>query len=68
MHGVKNSEMITSFVERYKSLGDTVNIMKPTGYVRHQKVFHHSTTVRSAHAVFVLYLSENKQRFVPLTA
>ena len=29
-----------------------INLLKPTGYVMHQQVWH-STTVRSAHAVFI---------------
>jgi len=37
------------------------NLLKPICYVMHQQV-QHSTTVRSAHTVFMyLYLSENKQ-------
>ena len=46
-----------------------INHLKPAGYVMHEQVSH-STTVSSNHTVFicVLYLSENKQRLVPLTA
>jgi len=43
------------------------NLLKPTGYVMHQQV-QQSTFVRSVTLYLrVLYLSENKQRLVPLT-
>jgi hypothetical protein len=32
------------------------NLLKPTGYVMHQQV-QHSTTVRSAHTVFMCFVS-----------
>jgi hypothetical protein len=41
-----------------------INLLKPTGYETHQQV-QRSTNVRCAHNVFVLYLSENKQRLLP---
>jgi len=46
-----------------------VNLSKPAGHVMHQQI-EYSTTLRSANTVYlcVLYLSENKQRLVPLTA
>jgi acyl-CoA hydrolase len=48
--------------------GTATNLLKSTGYVMHQQV-QHSTTVRFATMYLcVLYLSENKQRLVPLTA
>jgi hypothetical protein len=45
-----------------------VNLLKPTGYV-----MHHQFNIQQLYAlrtlyVGVLYLSENKQRLVPLTA
>jgi hypothetical protein len=43
-----------------------INLLKPTGYETHQQV-QHSTIVRSARNVFVLYLSENEQRLLPHT-
>jgi len=47
---------------------DNVNLLKPTGYV-----VHHQFNIRQLYALLtlylcVLYLSENKQRLVPLTA
>ena len=45
-----------------------VNILKPTGYV-----MHHHFNIQQLYALptlylYVLYLCENKQRLVPLTA
>ena len=58
------------------------NLLKPTGYVMHQQfnllkptgyVMHQQFNIQQLYALFtlylcVLYLSENKQRLVPLTA
>ena len=46
----------------------TINLLKPTGHVMHQQF-----NIQQLHALptlylCVLYLSENKQRLVPLTA
>ena len=45
-----------------------VNLLKPTGYV-----MHHQFNIQQLYALptlylYVLYLSENKQRLMPLTA
>ena len=45
-----------------------INLLKPTGYV-----MHHQFNIQQLYALptlylYVLYLSENKQRLVPLTA
>jgi len=32
-----------------------INLLKPTGYVMHQQIYH-STTVRSAHTVFMCFV------------
>jgi hypothetical protein len=47
---------------------DVFNLLKPTGYV-----MHHQFNIQQLYALrslylCVLYLSENKQRLVPLTA
>ena len=47
---------------------DGVNLLKPTGHV-----MHHQFNIQQLYALptlylCVLYLSENKQRFVPITA
>ena len=45
-----------------------VNLLKPTGYVMHQQFnFQQLYALRTLY-LCVLYLSENKQRLVPLTA
>ena len=48
--------------------GTSFNLLKPTGHVMHQQF-----NIQQLHALptlylCVLYLSENKQRLVPLTA
>ena len=47
---------------------ESINLLKPTGYV-----IHHQFNIQQLYALpilylCVLYLSENKQRLVPLTA
>ena len=45
-----------------------INLLKPTGYVMHQQFNIQQLYVLPTLYLCVLYLSENKQRFVPLTA
>jgi len=45
-----------------------VNLLKPTGYVVHQQFNIQQLYVLPTLYLCVLYLSENKQRLVPLTA
>ena len=45
-----------------------VNILKPTGYVMHQQFNIQQLYALPTLYLCVLYLSENKQRLVPLTA
>ena len=45
-----------------------INILKPTGYYMHQQFNIQQLYVLPSLYLCVLYLSENKQRFVPLTA
>ena len=40
-----------------------INLLKPTGHVTHQQF-----NIQQLYALPTLYLSENKQRLVPLTA
>jgi ethanolamine utilization protein EutP (predicted NTPase) len=59
---ISNQEMFQT-----NSFIHNINPLKPTGYVTHQQVFH-SIIVLSAQTAFMyLYLSQNKQRLVPLT-
>ena len=44
------------------------NLLKPTGYVMHQQFYIQQLYVLPTLYLCVLYLSENKQRLVPLTA
>jgi len=45
-----------------------LNLLNPTGYVIHQHFNIQQLRALSALYLCVLYLSENKQRLVPLTA
>ena len=45
-----------------------VNLLKPTGYVMHQQFNIQESYALPTLCLCVLYLSENKQRLVPLTA
>ena len=45
-----------------------INLLNPTGYVMHQQFNIQQLYVLPTLYLCVLYLSENKQRFVPLTA
>ena len=61
------AEEILASLERLKSV-KLVNLLQPTGYV-----MHHQFNIQQLYALptlylCVLYLSENKQRLVPLTA
>ena len=44
------------------------NLLKPTGHVMHQQFNIQQLYALPTLYLCVLYLSENKQRFVPLTA
>ena len=45
-----------------------LNLLKPTGHVKHQQFNIQKLYVLPKLYLCVLYLSENKQRLVPLTA
>ena len=45
-----------------------INLSKPTGHVMHQQFNIQQLYVLPTLYLYVLYLSENKQRLVPLTA
>ena len=46
----------------------SINLLKPTGYVMHQQFNIQQLYALPTLYLCVLYLSENKQRLVPLTA
>ena len=45
-----------------------INLLKPTGYVMHKQLNIQQLYALPTLYLCVLYLSENKQRLVPLTA
>ena len=55
-----------SGVQKHKDR-DYFNLLKPTGYVMHQQFNIQQLYVLPTLYLCVLYLSENKQRLVPLT-
>ena len=65
---------VTSYrlVNNYGSLEGAyhlhLNLLKPAGHVMHQQFNIQQLYVLSTLYLYVLYLSENKQRLVPLTA
>jgi hypothetical protein len=50
------------------AVGLYVNLLKPAGYLMHQQFNIQQLYVLRTLYLCVLYLSENKQRLVPLTA
>ena len=46
---------------------DWINLLKPTGHVMHQQFNIQKLYALPTLCLYVLYLSENKQRLVPLT-
>jgi len=61
----ENKTTTTTTKEKYLLI---LNHSKPTGYVMHQKFNIQQLYVLPTQYLCVLYLSENKQRLVPLTA
>ena len=60
--------MMSSIDTVFRNIENIVNLLKPTGHV-----MHHQINIQQLHALptrylCVLYLSESKQRHVPLTA
>ena len=53
---------------KHKLIISSVNLLKPTGYVMRQQFNIQQLYVLPTLYLCVLYLSENKQRLVPLTA
>ena len=58
----------TNWVFKESSLRFVFNLLKPTGHVMHQQFKVQQLYVLPTLYLCVLYLSENKQRLVPLTA
>ena len=55
-------------LKRKRRKPSLLNLLKPTGHVMHQQFNIQQLHVLSTLYLCVLYLSENKQRLVPLTA
>jgi hypothetical protein len=54
--------------ESYPEAQFSFNLLKPTGHMKHQQFNIQQLYVLPTLYLCVLYLSENKQRLVPLTA
>jgi hypothetical protein len=52
----------------HKHVTQAFNLLKPTGHVMHQQFNIQQLSALPTLYLCVLYLSENKQRLVPLTA
>ena len=65
MQGMKNINIVmpTGYV-----MHQQFNLLKPTGYVMHQQFNIQQLYALPTLYLCVLYLSENRQRLVPLTA
>ena len=60
--------MLTALLNRIRDVVLLmINLLKPTGYVMHQQFNIQQLYVLPTLYLCVLYLSENKQRLVPLT-
>ena len=71
MYDGKISDDVTKILQMYRDLGNIVtkqlNPLKHTGHVMHQQFKIPQLYVLPTLYLCVLYLSENKQRLVPLT-
>ena len=66
-----NTCLIFSFIEEGKQVAkelQLINLLKPTGHVMHQQFNIQQLYFLPTLYLCVLYLSESKQRLVPLTA
>ena len=62
-------KQISAFTELGNSLQNScINLLQPTGYLMHQQFNIQQLYALPTLYLCVLYLSENKQRLVPLTA
>jgi hypothetical protein len=63
MEWPKQNSQIIGLGSLLKGQNTSLNCLKPTGYV-----MHHQFNIQQLYILLTLYLSENKQRLVPLTA
>ena len=59
---------LTATIQKRKKNIKQINLLKPTGHVMHQQFNIQQLYALPTLYLCVLYLSENKQRLVPLTA
>ena len=64
----KPNQNVTQYRTWDKGTMDKFNLLQPTGYVMHQQFNIQQLYALPTLYLCVLYLSENKQRLVPLTA
>jgi hypothetical protein len=67
MHPSTNCERGLIFMDIKSEITYIINHLKPTGYVMHHHFIIPQPYVLPTLYLCVLYLSENKQRLVPLT-
>ena len=65
---VSSGTLVTTYQTARSHITQDINLLKPTGYVMHQQFHIQHLYVLPTVYLCVLYLSENKQRLVPLTA
>jgi hypothetical protein len=66
---LKGSKDIHHWRSKFPDTSEVMfNILNPTGYVMHQQFNFQQLYALPTQYLCVLYLSENKQRLVPLTA
>ena len=65
---IKLSSMEFNILVTWHNVVTVINLLNPTGYVMDQQFNIQQLYIPPTLYLFVLYLSENKQRLVPLTA
>ena len=60
--------MLSNLLSSNHELVKFINLLKPTGHVMHKQLNIQQLYVLPTLYLYVLYLSERKQRLVPLTA
>ena len=70
LHGAKSVITVFTIVSHWSLTTEVlfINLVNPTGYVMHHQFNIQQLYVLPTLYLCVLYLSENKQRLVPLTA
>ena len=61
-------DVIKDLIESFNTWNSYINLLKPTSHVMHQQFNIKQLYVLPTLYLCVLYLSENKQQLVPLTA